>query len=108
MTLDEYQAWARTTAIYPADHAIDYCVHGLTSEAGEVAGKWKKVLRDECGQLTADNASVVASELGDVLWYVANLAYETGVSLDDLARSNMAKLNDRKARGVIGGSGDKR
>lgn len=108
MTLDEYQALARKTAIYPATRGIDYCIHGLTSEAGEVAGKWKKVIRDDGGQLMSDKADVLASELGDVLWYVANLAAELGVSLQDLANENVRKLADRKNRGVIGGSGDTR
>jgi NTP pyrophosphatase (non-canonical NTP hydrolase) len=108
MTLDEYQALARKTAIYPADCAVDYCIHGLTSEAGEVAGKWKKVLRDNGGVLTMDKAGTVAGELGDVLWYVANLAFELGVSLQDLANENVRKLHDRQNRGVLSGSGDNR
>ena len=108
MTLDEYQALARKTAIYPAECAIDYCVHGLTSEAGEVAGKWKKVLRDGHGLLTDEAGTILASELGDVLWYVANLAFELGVSLQELADFNVAKLQDRQNRGVLGGSGDNR
>lgn len=107
-TLDDYQARARKTAIYPADQAIPYCVLGLTSEAGEVAGKWKKVIRDEGGVLTDAKAEVIASELGDVLWYVACLAFELGFSLAELADQNIAKLNDRQSRGVIGGSGDTR
>lgn len=107
-TLDDYQARARKTAIYPAERAIDYCVLGLTSEAGEVAGKWKKVIRDEGGVLTDAKAEVIASELGDVLWYVACLAFELGFSLAELADANIAKLNDRQIRGVIGGSGDTR
>ena len=107
MNLSEYQALARSSAIYPRQCAVEYCTLGLASEAGEVAGKVKKVLRDHQGDFPGHQWQI-ASELGDVLWYVAQLATELGLGLDEIAELNLAKLADRKERGVIGGSGDKR
>jgi len=66
------------------------------------------VIRDRNGELAPEDVSALVFELGDVLWYVARLAMELGVSLDDVAQLNLEKLSDRAARGVIGGSGDHR
>lgn len=106
MTFDEYQYQASKTAIYDAEFRTVYPILGLASEAGEVAGKYKKFLRDGTGwdALQAD----MKKELGDVLWYLANVAADMGISLDDIAAANLAKLADRAARGVIKGSGDDR
>jgi len=113
MTANEYQEGTRVTAIYPkhvGDPAIQrltYPVLGLASEAGELAGKLKKALRDDqC--ITADRYKQLFDELGDVMWYVARIADEVGFSLDDVMQNNMTKLLSRKDRGVLGGSGDNR
>lgn len=102
-TFDGYQNASELTAIYPESCAIEYLALGLVSEAGEVAGKVKKALRD--GTWDVDK---VADELGDVLWYVSQLATELDIYLSDIAKMNIDKLQDRKERGVLGGSGDKR
>ena len=101
ITADEYQRKAKATAIYPKKAALPYLVLGLVSEAGEVAGKIKKNIRD-------GSKSNVASEIGDVLWYCAMLANELGANLGKLMEDNLYKLNDRKVRGTLQGSGDDR
>jgi NTP pyrophosphatase (non-canonical NTP hydrolase) len=103
MTFDEYQDAARATAIYPANHAITYPTLGLCGESGEVAEKVKKLIRDDCYDRDA-----IQKELGDVLWYLSNLASDLGLKLSDVARTNIAKLKDRKERGKLQGSGDTR
>jgi len=102
MEFDAYLDEARKTAIYPRKQAFEYLALGLASEAGEVAGKVKKWIRDDhCGP-------GIAHELGDVLWYVAMIADEYGYSLEEIVQLNVAKLRDRQERGVIQGSGDER
>jgi NTP pyrophosphatase (non-canonical NTP hydrolase) len=103
MTLNEYQKLTRETAIYPKNQAIPYLALGLTSEAGEVAGKIKKQIRD-------GGVDVIGTidEIGDVFWYLARLCDELGFDSEDVLKRNWDKLSDRKNRGVIGGSGDKR
>ncbi|MGI9492900.1 MAG: nucleoside triphosphate pyrophosphohydrolase family protein [Geminicoccaceae bacterium] len=108
MTLDDYQAEARRTALYPERHRVTYPSLGLASEAGEVAGKVKKVLRDQGGDFGAEQIAAIKDELGDVLWYVAVLASDLGLSLDDIAAHNVEKLRSRMARGTIQGDGDHR
>jgi NTP pyrophosphatase (non-canonical NTP hydrolase) len=103
-SFDEYQKFAFSTAFYPPSASLVYPAMGLTSEAGEVAGKIKKYVRDG-GKLPVDD---VKKELGDVLWYVAVLAAELNISLSDVAEANVNKLMDRSARGVLSGSGDNR
>jgi len=97
----EYQEKCKTTAIYPKKDAIAYLSLGLVSEAGEVAGKVKKQIRD-------GTQSNIASEIGDVLWYCAMLANELNVNLGKIMEDNLYKLNDRKRRGTLAGSGDNR
>ena len=80
----------------------------MTGEAGEVADKVKKVIRDRGGVFDADTREAIKLELGDVLWYVAQLASELGYDLDEVAEANLQKLSSRAARGRIGGSGDQR
>jgi NTP pyrophosphatase (non-canonical NTP hydrolase) len=112
MTLDEYQRGALTTASYPASARIVYPALKLAGESGEVAEKVGKLMRDEgwtpSDELSDTQRDALAKELGDVLWYVAVLASDLGVSLESVAAANLAKLASRKARGVIGGSGDER
>jgi Predicted pyrophosphatase len=106
MTPNEYQQKAMTTAVYPVNHGKAYAVIGLCNEAGEVAGKFKKYLRDGIAEDVIRQQ--IKDELGDVLWYVSSVAFEFGLSLESVMTGNLQKLNDRKARGVIGGSGDNR
>lgn len=105
-SFNEYQDWTRETAIYPTEHAKAYTILGLANEAGEVAGKLKKSMRD--GWTTDVERRAVTDELGDVLWYLARVADEYGYSLEDIAKDNVAKLSSRKERGVLKGSGDDR
>lgn len=108
LTFKEYQEQAGTTAIYTADTAIQYLALGLASEAGEVAGKVKKVLRDKDGQFDADDIGNLLKEAGDCLWYIAMLCDELGVDMGYIASDNLTKLASRRERGVLGGSGDER
>ncbi len=106
MTPNEYQDRAQETAIYPASQAVPYTILGLVNEAGEVAGKYKKFIRDNLS--INETRDAIADELGDVQWYLANAARELGFSLEEIMRRNLDKLSDRANRGVLGGSGDKR
>jgi NTP pyrophosphatase (non-canonical NTP hydrolase) len=109
MDFNEYQTQSRVTAQYPAiGHAIVYPTLGLVNEAGEFAGKIKKVFRDKGGEISAETREALQAELGDVLWYLAQTCTELGVSLDEVAESNLSKLLDRQARGKIQGDGDNR
>ena len=109
MEMNSYQDAARKTAAYP-DVGLNpiYPTLGLTGEAGEVADKVKKVIRDRKGVFDADTREAIKLELGDVLWYVAQLASELGYEMDEVAEANLQKLSSRAARGRIGGSGDQR
>lgn len=108
MTLNEYQFEANTTAIYPESAALTYPTLGLAGEAGEICNKVKKIIRDEGGALSEDKKQALVDELGDVMWYVAAIAKDLKVALDDVARRNLDKLASRKQRGTLGGSGDNR
>ena len=108
LSMDPYQSDTEQTAKYPKDHALEYLALGIASEAGEVAGKMKKWIRDTNSKTREQWVTEISSEVGDVLWYCARLSDELGVPLSLIAEENMNKLLDRKARGVIGGSGDNR
>ncbi len=109
LTLDEYQRAAGRTAAYPnRGNNLVYPVLGLASEAGEVAGKLKKVIRDQNGHLSPEQRQRLLDEVGDVLWYVAAICTELETSLEAVARTNLDKLASRAGRGVIGGDGDHR
>lgn len=108
MKLNEYQKEAEVTAVYPSEQNIIYPALGLNGEAGEVADKVKKVLRDCNGEFTGEKKQEIALELGDVLWYVAIMARDIGYSLEQIAEFNIEKLRSRQKRGVLGGSGDNR
>ena len=112
MTFDDYARNARATAAYPATATLLYPVLKLAGEAGEVAEKLGKLMRDEGwtpgSPLTPDQRDALALELGDVLWYVAAVAHDLDLPLDEVAERNVAKLADRHRRGVISGSGDTR
>jgi NTP pyrophosphatase (non-canonical NTP hydrolase) len=103
MTLSSYQKAAAGTAIYETQHNIIYPALGLAGEAGEVANKVKKILRD--GKM--DKAEL-AAEVGDCLWYISALCRDLNLDMGDLAKSNLEKLYGRKQRGTLQGSGDKR
>ena len=108
MNLNEYQTFIYNFAIYPHKdygdkEALSYCALGLTGEAGEYAEKIKKFIRD--GVLDPKQAAL---ELGDVLWYVTRSANELGFNLQEIAEMNVEKLQSRKERGVLQGSGDNR
>lgn len=109
MELNDYQRLAQETAIYPVlGHAIVYPALGLAGEAGEVAEKVKKAMRDDNGLITVARQLELKKELGDVLWYVSEVARQAGLTLEEIATHNYAKLKDRKERNVIKGSGDER
>jgi NTP pyrophosphatase (non-canonical NTP hydrolase) len=109
MNFKEYQEAARKTAIYPnKDNNFIYPTLGLAGEAGEVAEKVKKVLRDNQGIFSEEKKQELVQELGDVLWYVANIAQEIGVDLEKVVEKNLEKLKSRQQRGELGGSGDNR
>jgi NTP pyrophosphatase (non-canonical NTP hydrolase) len=109
MDFSTYQAKSRRTAKYPAiGHPVIYPTLGLANEAGEVAGKIKKIFRDKEGQIGEAEREALKGELGDVLWYLAQVCTELDLSLDEVAESNLKKLFDRQARGAIRGDGDKR
>jgi NTP pyrophosphatase (non-canonical NTP hydrolase) len=109
MDINEYQQMARRTAIYPhAGQNMTYPTLGLAGEAGEVAEKVKKVIRDKDGVFDDDARAAISKELGDVLWYVAQIASELGLELSNVAQGNLDKLADRAKRGTIKGNGDNR
>ena len=109
MELNDYQRESRKTALYPeVGSNVIYPTLGLVGEAGEVADKVKKILRDKKGVFDQDSKDAIKLELGDVLWYVSQLSSELGYELEEVAHSNLQKLNSRKSRGKIQGSGDNR
>lgn len=108
MDLSIYQAATAPTAIYPPEHGLVYTALGLASEAGEVAGKVKKAIRDEGGFVSPERREALAHEIGDVLWYCARLAAEIGYDLNDIGAMNLSKLTARKSQGLLGGDGDTR
>ena len=109
ITPDLYEQLAGETAIFPEHKALEYLALGLTSEAGEVAGKVKKLIRDGEDKEGFELKKIaIASEVGDVLWYCAMMAKEVGVPLNTIMRDNLDKLHSRKERGTLSGSGDDR
>ena len=109
MDFNDYQIKSRKTAGYPAiGHPVIYPTLGLVNEAGEVAGKIKKVFRDKDGHINEETREALKAELGDVLWYLALVATELDLTLDEVAEYNIAKLYDRLERGKIRGDGDNR
>ena len=109
MDFSEYQTQSRKTAKYPPiGHPVIYPTLGLANEAGEVAGKVKKIFRDRQGVIGPAEREALKGELGDVLWYLAQVCTELDLSLDEVADHNLKKLFDRLERGKIGGDGDNR
>jgi NTP pyrophosphatase (non-canonical NTP hydrolase) len=106
--LNEYQNAALETAVYDEDgDPISYCILGLVGEAGEIANKYKKVLRGD-KKLTPELKESITSEIGDVLWYTAALAKNLGFALEEVANKNITKLYERRINGTIKGDGDNR
>lgn len=110
MTINEYQKEAHTFADYKGIETKDctYPILGLTEEAGEVAGKFAKAIRDANGIIDVDRKEAIIKELGDVCWFVAELSTQLGISLEEVMQRNIDKLTDRKKRNVIHGNGDDR
>ncbi len=109
MNFDEYQTKARSTAVYPdIDNNLTYPVLGLSGEAGEVANKVKKIYRDRGGIVSAEDRAALCGELGDVLWYVAAVAWELQLPLGDVVSASLEKLWRRHREGTIQGEGDNR
>jgi len=109
MTFEEYQKQSRKFAIYyDKDSNYVYPTLGLAGETGEIAEKIKKVLRDKGGVVDEETKQLIAKELGDVLWYLSQLATELNLSLDEVAVTNIEKLTSRQDRGKIQGDGDNR
>ena len=108
MTLNEYQFETNTTAIYPDSAALTYPTLGLAGESGEICNKVKKIIRDDSGLLSDSKKQALIDELGDVMWYVAAIAKDLKVTLGEVCKRNLEKLNSRRERGTLGGSGDNR
>lgn len=108
MDIQEYQERALATAAYGEGDKIIYPVLGLNGEAGEVAEKVKKVLRDKGGKFGPEERIEILKEIGDVLWYCNALANDLDSSLEEIMEMNILKLESRRSRRVISGSGDNR
>lgn len=109
ITASQYQDGACSTAIFPKHKALEYLSLGLTGEAGEIANKVKKLIRDGADEEELASKKIeIGYEIGDVLWYCAVLADELDMSLGHIMENNLQKLADRKARGKLTGSGDNR
>lgn len=107
MDFVEYQKQSQKTALYPGHgHSFIYPTLGLAGEAGEVVEKIKKAIREDGGEITAERKKALQKEMGDLLWYLSQLATETGIDLNEVAEGNLTKLLSRKERGVLHGDGD--
>jgi NTP pyrophosphatase (non-canonical NTP hydrolase) len=111
MDFNYYQEQAAKTAVYPGSGTTTgllYVTLGLASEAGEVAGAVKRIIRDDGGVLTEERRKQLISEVSDCIWYISQLCTELGVTFEEVAHRNLIKLNNRKERGTLMGSGDNR
>lgn len=109
MDFEEYQKKSRKTAVYPnigKNHV--YPTLGIAGEAGEIANKMGKVMRDNKNKITSQRKRDISHELGDILWFIAQLSTELKLSLNDIAEENIKKLQSRLKRGELRGSGDNR
>ncbi len=107
MDINEYQTKTGETQL-PQCRNLDYLMLGLIGEVGELANKYKKVLRDQDGRIYANNMADFNSELGDVAWYWARILDFLGVEASNCLKGNLDKLNKRKEEGKLQGSGDNR
>jgi NTP pyrophosphatase (non-canonical NTP hydrolase) len=108
LTFKHYSNKAREFAIYNKDMGAFYSVLGLCGESGEVADKLKKIYRDKNGVISDNDTKEIAYELGDVLWYLSNIATDLGLTLDDIAKLNLTKLYKRRENNTLHGEGDNR
>jgi NTP pyrophosphatase (non-canonical NTP hydrolase) len=109
LTFTQYQEGAKETAIYPNVGSNPYYpTLGLTGEAGEIANKVKKIMRDSDGKISDEHRDDIKKELGDVLWYVAMVASEFGLNMGEVASKNYDKLKKRQENSTLHGSGDHR
>lgn len=112
MKLESFSTYQResrkTWNVIPTNHPIVYPTLGLVNEAGEVAGKIKKIFRDKGGTISEEDRQALKYELGDVLWYLTQICTELGLSLEEVAQANLEKLFSRLERGQIRGEGDYR
>ncbi len=110
MTFDDYQKQTRKTLIRHPDSLIATTIlaMGVSGEAGEVLEKWKKILVYQNGAVSDEDKKQIGKELGDVVWYVAALADDLGLSLEELMQENLKKLAGRKNRDTLRGQGDNR
>lgn len=113
ISFDAYQLATSDTAIYPEANqgtpaAINYCLVGAAGEVGEIMNKWGKAIRDNGSQLDYDQRKDMGKEIGDVFWFLTRAADELGISVEVILNENLEKLQSRKARGVLSGSGDNR
>lgn len=107
-SLNEYQTKAISTIKYKPEDALNYTILGLAGEAGELAGKFAKVIRDNDYVVTEEVKTAMIKELGDIQWMVAACAHALGITLQEVCEINYDKLQDRQTRGVLSGSGDDR
>lgn len=108
-TFNIYQRESRKTwGVIPMNHPIVYPTMGLVNEAGEVAGKIKKIFRDREGVISDNDRQELKKELGDVLWYLTQICTELDLTLEEVAEANLVKLFSRLERGTIRGDGDER
>lgn len=113
MEFNEYQKESRKTALYTKDNAncgspLVYVALGIAGESGEVVEKIKKLMRNQKGVITDESRQDLRKELGDVLWYIAQMATELNITLDDIAKTNLVKLTSRLERGTLHSQGDDR
>jgi NTP pyrophosphatase (non-canonical NTP hydrolase) len=112
MKLESFETYQResrkTWGVISMDHPVVYPTLGLVNEAGEVAGKIKKIFRDRDGLISEEDRQALKQELGDVLWYLTQICTELDLSLEEVAEANLTKLFSRLERGKIRGDGDYR
>lgn len=108
MDMGDYQKQAKAFMIYPESEKITYPILGLVSEAGEVADKYKKIIRDKDGVMSDEDRVEMLKEIGDVLWYLSAICTDINMPLHQASLMNLQKLNSRLSRNVIKGSGDNR
>jgi NTP pyrophosphatase (non-canonical NTP hydrolase) len=113
MKFDEYQKQAISTLTSDHDYGdvsaeLIAQILGLVGESGEVAEKFKKIIRDKQGKLSAEDKQELLKELGDILWYINAVSVLLDSSLSEVAENNLGKVLGRKQRGVTKGSGDNR
>jgi NTP pyrophosphatase (non-canonical NTP hydrolase) len=112
MKLESFETYQResrkTWGVISMDHPVVYPTLGLVNEAGEVAGKIKKIFRDRDGVISEEDRQALKQELGDVLWYLTQICTELDLSLEEVAEANLTKLFSRLERGKIRGDGDYR